>query len=159
MEHKEIVTMVLAIALVIIVIGVLGMISRAAGNEDSVADPATTSELPPITRETDIWDVIHEQQAAITATAATDSEQETVTDAVIVTDEEGNPVTDEEGNPVTESVVVTDEDGNPVTVKPVETDEEGNPITSEAETETVTDSGMTADPYAPARTEININPW
>lgn len=159
MEHKEIVTMVLAVALVIIVIGVLGMVTRNGGVEDSVAEPATTPELPPITRETDIWDLIREQQAAMTTTEATDAEEGTVTDTVIVTDEEGNPVTDEEGNPVTESVVVTDEDGNPVTTETAETDEDGNPITEETETETVTDFEMAADPNAPARTEININPW
>lgn len=158
MEHREIFTVIIAVALVIIVIGVLGMISSRTGSEDSTAEPAVTTERPPITQETDIWDLIHSQQAAM-MTEATEPEEETVTDTVIVTDEEGNPVTDEDGNPVTEAVVVTDEDGNPVTGTSAVTDEDGNPVTEETTTttETVTNAAVPADPNAPAHTEININ--
>lgn len=155
MEHREIFTVILAVALVIIVIGVLGMVS-SKGNENSTAEPETTTERPPITQQTDIWDMIHSQQAAMTTTEAPEPADETVTEAVIVTDEEGNPVTDEEGNPVTETFVVTDEEGNPVTGTAAATDEEGNLITEETETETVTDAGPAADPNEPARTEISI---
>lgn len=153
MEHREVFTVILAVALVIIIIGVLGMFS-ATGSGDPAVESETTTERPPITQTTDIWDAIREQQAAMTTTDETEPEDGAVTEAVIVTDEEGNPVTDEEGNPVTEQLIVTDEDGNPVT-EPVETDEDGNPITEETETETVTETALYPD--EPAHTQINVN--
>lgn len=140
MEHREIFAVILAAALVIIVIGVLGMVRSSSGNREDSEEFAITTERPPITEKTSLWDMIHDQQAAMTTTE-TETETTTVTESVIVTDEEGNAVTDEDGNVVTEPMP-----------EPSVTDE----AAPEEMTTTTTTEAAPEVPAEPAETRIEI---
>ena len=73
MERKEILAVILAAAIIIIVIGVLSMIGDGKTPdkpEDSVL-AETEQAIPPA--KTDVWDVLREQQEALTTTTETTS--------------------------------------------------------------------------------------
>lgn len=145
MEHKDILAVVLAAFLVIVVIGVIGTVRSSEDGKEPAEDSVVVTERPPLMEQTDIWDVIHDQQAAMTTTEA-EGESTDVTEPVIVTDEEGNAVTDEEGNPVTEPTEAEPED--PDAPEAVTQD------TEETATETTTEAKR---PDVPAQTQIEIS--
>ena len=70
MESKEIFAVILAVLAVIIVISVLSMVTRRGTTTQEDSAPAMT-ELPPVTAitwETDIWDVLREQNTTTVLT-------------------------------------------------------------------------------------------
>ena len=82
METKEILAVILAAFGIILVIGILSMITKkgAAGSEDSVPEITEVTSQEPVYLETDIWDMLREQN---TTTATTEE----------TTDVEGSDVT------------------------------------------------------------------
>ena len=95
MEHKELFAVIIAAFGVMALIGLLTIVR--GGNKDPQDDAGTQTQTTPIvltTAQTDIWDVLHEQQNTTTTPAETDANGSAVT---TVTDENGAPVTDATG--------------------------------------------------------------
>lgn len=140
MERKEILAVILAAAVIIIVIGVLGMV-RGNTEDSSVPDfdPSLLTEAPAVTEKTDIWDVIRDQQAAMTST-----EPEAVVTDAVVTDDAGDAVTDENGIVLTEAPAET--------ATPGEAESDTEPIMQDV----IIDEVVPADDV-PAQTAIQIN--
>ena len=66
MEHKEVFAVIIAAAIVIIVIGVLSMIRGDQQTDETESQPAVITQAPAAVQQTDVWDMIREQQAVIT---------------------------------------------------------------------------------------------
>lgn len=73
METKEILALVLAAFGIILVIGILSMITKKndTTKEDSVPEITQVTQQDPVYIETDIWDVLREQNQTTVATEET----------------------------------------------------------------------------------------
>lgn len=73
METKEILALVLAAFGIILVIGILSMITKKndTTKEDSVPEITQVTQQEPVYIETDIWDVLREQNQTTVATEET----------------------------------------------------------------------------------------
>lgn len=73
METKEILALVLAAFGIILVIGILSMITKKndTTKEDSVPEITQVTQQDPVYIETDIWDVLREQNQTTAATEET----------------------------------------------------------------------------------------
>ena len=92
METKEIFAVIIAVLAVIIVISVLSMITKRSGATKQDSSPEIT-EVPPITAitlETNIWDVLREQNTTTVLTEETLPESPDGTDIIAGTDLTGD---------------------------------------------------------------------
>lgn len=73
MESKEIFAVILAVAGIVLVIGILSMVSKKdkAGEQTSQPEITEVTQQQPVYLETDIWDVLREQNTTTDVTEVT----------------------------------------------------------------------------------------
>ena len=106
METREILGIILAVAAVILVIGVLSIVRKgAAAKAEQSESVVETTPPPPVTEAPSIWEQIRNQQTTVTEEAAAEQ-----TDVTAGTESEEGTAPADNGETITEAIV-TDEAG------------------------------------------------
>ena len=144
MESKEIFAVILAVAGIVLVIGILSMVTKKdkAGEQTSQPEITEVTQQQPVYLETDIWDVLREQNTT------TDVTEVTLPDGSVSTDlPEGTAI---EGTDLSGDVSAPESTDSAL---PEDTLTETVPG-SETVTETTAEAGSVALPEEPMQTYI-----
>ncbi len=144
MESKEIFAVILAVAGIVLVIGILSMVTKKDKASEQTSQPEITevTQQQPVYLETDIWDVLREQNTT------TDVTEVTLPDGSVSTDlPEGTAI---EGTDLSGDVSAPESTDSALPEGAITETVPG----SETVTETTAEAGIVALPEEPMQTYI-----